>query len=321
MVVIGLTVVATLLVTRDGSGSGEPPTASAPPTTSADTSDVASADDRGPVGIITEDPTCDAWTSISQRLFDEQQKGWVDLDPSIPRDAWTPQQREVFEKAAQDMAAAAEQTTALVGRTPHRVMREIYEQAIAYWRAYAAALPDYKPVDDYLAAAGNGLSATLNAICGAIAYESAPARNQLLPPSIPPSEVAPMGNLSDPTRFLAKRSPACNQWDQLVTSYGEATEEWRQVFDPNLPASQWTRVQQTSMANMVTVMRENASSMEQIALLSTDLIWRDFAALAANYRRAYVQAIPTYMPSDNFLDSASTALMVAIDSACEALGS
>ncbi|WP_374158301.1 hypothetical protein ACEWX3_27665 [Mycobacterium sp. G7A2] len=296
------------------------PTA-APPSSSIVAPDIASADDDGPAEIITEDPTCDAWTPISQKLFDEQQKGWADIDPSIPQEEWSPEQREIVEKAARDMVAAAEQTTVLAARTPHRVMREIYEQAVAYWRAYAAALPDYKPTDDYLASAGNGLSATLNAICAAIGYESAPARSQLLPPSIPPTEVAPVGNPFDPTQFIVKRLPACDQWDELVASYGEATEAWRQIFDPNLPASQWTPSQQASSANMVTVMRENASSMEQIALLSTNLTWRDFAALAANYRRAYVQAIPTYMPSDNFLDSASTALMVAIDSACEALGS
>ena len=320
VVVIGLTVVATLLVTRDDSGSGEP-TASAPPTTSADTSDIASADDRGPIGIITEDPTCAAWGPIVQKLSEEQDKGWRQVDRSVPASDWTSSQRVIFEKAATDMAAAADQAEALVARTPHRVMRELYSQTISYWRAYAAAIGEYGPNDDHLATAASGFSNSVNWICGAIAYGSALARSQLLPPGMPPQEVALPELASNPARFLSEAdASACGQWQNMVSDYRLATSEWMQKSDPALPSSQWSPEQQTLFANMVTVMRENASTMQQIALTTKNSIWIDFAALAATYRRAYVQAIPTYMPADNYLDSAATELMVAIDEACQATG-
>ena len=53
LAVIAVTVVITVLVVGKNSG-GESPTP-----TNGNGSDIASANDKGPVGIITEDPTCD----------------------------------------------------------------------------------------------------------------------------------------------------------------------------------------------------------------------------------------------------------------------
>ena len=320
VVVVVLTVVVTLAVTRDGSGS-EAPTASAPPSTSADTSDVASADDRGPVGIITEDPTYAAWGPIVQKLSEEQDKGWREIDRSIPASDWTSSQRDTYEKAARDMSAAADQTAALVSRTPHRVMRELYSQTIAYWRAYAASVGEYTPTDNFLANTASGLSNSVNWICSAISYGSALARSQLLPPGLPPQDIAPTADVSNPKPFVKDSdSAACGPWHNMVADYRLATSEWMQNSDPALPSSAWPPLQQELFASMVTVMRENAGTMEHLAVASSNPIWRDLAALAANYRRAYVQAIPTYLPADNYLDSAATELMVAIDEACRATG-
>ena len=41
------------------------------------------------------------------------------------------------------MRNAADQTVPLAKLTPHRVMRELYEQFIAYARAYSDAIPTY----------------------------------------------------------------------------------------------------------------------------------------------------------------------------------
>ncbi len=49
------------------------------------------------------------------------------------------------------MRSAADQMVALAKLTPHRVMRELYEQFIAYSRAYADRIPTYTPPDDNLA--------------------------------------------------------------------------------------------------------------------------------------------------------------------------
>ena len=60
LAVIAVTVVITVLVVGKNSGGGESPTP-----TNGNGSDFASANDKGPVGIITEDPTCDAWQRIA----------------------------------------------------------------------------------------------------------------------------------------------------------------------------------------------------------------------------------------------------------------
>ena len=100
---------------------------------------MASADDKGPANIITEDPSCAAWTPINQTFVEIQKKGWDERDPSIPATDWTPEQRAQYDEVGRAMRAAADQTVPLAKLTPHRVMRELYEQFIAYARAYSDA--------------------------------------------------------------------------------------------------------------------------------------------------------------------------------------
>src|ERR1700754_5066465 len=65
LAVIAVTVVITVLVVDKNSGGGESPTP-----TNGSASDFASANDKGPVGIITEDPTCAAWNRINHSAVD-----------------------------------------------------------------------------------------------------------------------------------------------------------------------------------------------------------------------------------------------------------
>ncbi len=51
------------------------------------------------------------------------------------------------------MGRAADQTVQLVKLTPHRAVRELYEQFIAYARAYIAAIPTYTASDNHLVGA------------------------------------------------------------------------------------------------------------------------------------------------------------------------
>ena len=57
----------------------------------------------------------------------------------------------MFREVGSAFDAAARQTVPLVRLTPHRVMRELYEQFIAYARAYADSLPTYTEADNHLA--------------------------------------------------------------------------------------------------------------------------------------------------------------------------
>ena len=70
LAVIAVTVVVTVLVVGKDSGKSPSPTS-----TSAPPSDIASANDKGPATIITEDPTCAPSTPILETLAAQQRNG------------------------------------------------------------------------------------------------------------------------------------------------------------------------------------------------------------------------------------------------------
>src|SRR4051794_13454949 len=124
LAVIAVTVVITVLVVGKNSGGGESPTP-----TNGNGSDFASANDKGPANIIDGDPTCDSWSRVGTALTAAEEKvAWASRDRSIPASAWTPEQRNMYESVGKAMNDAADQTVGLVKLTPHRVMRELYEQ-------------------------------------------------------------------------------------------------------------------------------------------------------------------------------------------------
>src|SRR6476620_11631561 len=138
LLVIAISVGVTLFFTRGGSGRDGPTSTSSSPTASGD---VASTNDTGPVAIITSDPTCKSWRVLQNTLAAAEANGWSKADKSIPASEWSPSQRTQFEAVANSMRSTADQAVALAEQTPHRVMRELYEQFIAYGRAYADAVP------------------------------------------------------------------------------------------------------------------------------------------------------------------------------------
>jgi hypothetical protein len=81
-------VAVTISVTKGGDDDG--------PTPTGETFGLASADDKGPANIITEDPSCAAWTPIAQTFIDkERAAGWNERDPSVGASAWTSEQRSM----------------------------------------------------------------------------------------------------------------------------------------------------------------------------------------------------------------------------------
>ncbi len=141
LVVIGVTAAVTISVTKDGDDGDPSPT--------GETFGLASANDKGPVNVITEDPSCAAWGTINGSLAEFTGGDGKSRDPSIPAADWTPEQRSQYEDVARAMRDAADQSVQLAKLTPHRVMRELYQQFIAYARAYSDAVPSYSPSDNH----------------------------------------------------------------------------------------------------------------------------------------------------------------------------
>jgi hypothetical protein len=182
LLVIGLAVTTTLLLRGDGGGGNTPVT----PGTSSAPGDVASADDNGSISIITVEPTCDGWYATNNMVADAQNKGWANDRNSLgPVSQWTPDQRAHVQVAGDAMRRGADQLVPLAKQTPHRVVRELYGQLIAYMRAYVAAVPTYTPKDNNLADATVNVAFAITSLCNAITYGSAPLMTDVDPVSEP----------------------------------------------------------------------------------------------------------------------------------------
>ncbi|WP_232004806.1 hypothetical protein [Mycobacterium sp. ACS1612] len=298
------------------SGGGASPTP-----TNGNGSDFASANDKGPVGIITEDPTCAAWSKVGGGLTDaEQRVRWPDRDPSVPAASWSPDQRTTFESVAQAMNGAADQAIALAKATPHRVMRELYEQFIAYARAFAQRIPSYTPRDNDLARVADGVGGVLANVCGAITYGSAQAEAPLVRVADPPSSVSPPSDSAEPRRLLTDDNAICSEWVSLLKKFLDDTASW-QAISETIPATQWTSEQRAAYEAVVPVMSQFADDVEALGRRSGNAKIEDFAVLSAQYRRAFVNAIPTYTPADNYLASTATYIALTVDQACKAVSS
>jgi ABC-type multidrug transport system ATPase subunit len=317
VVVAGLA--ATIFVAgRDSANHSSAARAPIPDAASGIWPSVASAHDSGPVAVIVEDPTCVAWASINGTLAAREAGKLGDRDRSMPASAWTAEQRTLYQDAAQAMRGAAVQTVGLAQLTPHRVMRELYEQFIAYANAYAASIPAYTPADNNLAATVDSVSSSLAAICGAITEGSAAARGPVVATVGWAPQVSPPGNPTDPHRYLSGPNPVCVDWKSTLEQFGAQTAAWQQI-DPNTPAYAWTTQQAAVNRAAVPVMNSYADTLQELGRRSDNPTLQDFATLAAQYRRAFVAAVPTYTAADNYLANAATYLSTAVLGACAAV--
>lgn len=314
-----LAVLATILAAFMLFGGDPVDPRSAHPSPGQEAAGVASADDTGPVTVIIDDPSCAAWGPINTALSTDGEGIWNDRDRSLPASEWNDKQRVQFLAAGQSMRTAAAQTVGLVKLTPHRVMRELYEQFIVYARAYAERIPKYVPSDNNLAGAANSVSSALGAICAAIAGGSAAARGPLVPPAPAPSQVPPVGNPTNPRPFLVTPNPVCAQWQSALEEFAKNTATWQEI-NPNIPAIYWNKEQKSVNYAVAPVMNAYAGKMEQLGRQSGNPTWQDLANLSAQYRRAFVVALPTYTPADNYLANAANFLSTTILGACAALG-
>lgn len=310
------------LVTHEGMPDGAappPPVTPASPAGPPVDAGVASAKDDDPVSIVLEDSTCPEWEPITAALNTELENGWHRRDPSIPVQDWTDDQRRQYRAVAEAMRAAADKSVALAKQTPHRVMRELYEQAIAYWHAYADSIDDYRPSADHLAQTATSAAGSIQSICAALDFGAARDRGALVLPGPPPVPKDALVDPNRPPRFIAGPSAFCSEWTTMVSKYGANTREWRERRDPNLPASQSPPELRKLDDEVATVMQQNADRTQLLGLLSGNLIAADFAALSSHYRRAYAMALPSYGLPDTHLDDAASRLQSLTDHACRAV--
>jgi hypothetical protein len=289
--------------------------------TSGSKSDIASANDTGPVSVITEDPSCAPWNPIITTLANAEKNGWDSRDPSISTSSWTPEVRSQYQAVGEAMRNAATQTSALMKITTHRVVRELYEQFIAYSLSYADKISNYSPSDNDLAIVESTISDVITGICQSIANGSAAARSPLIPAANPPTHSSQIGDATKATRFIAAPDSQCQDWKNAV---GEMTTDpsvsaWSKE-DPSIPASGWSPEYRAQNDAVKPVFSRIADRYESLARQSSNATVEDFGVLAAQYGRAFVQGIPTYTNADLYLFNVFQKAPGIITAACRAAG-
>jgi hypothetical protein len=316
LLVIGLAVTTTLLLRGGGGGGVNTP---ATPGSSSAPSDIASANDTGPLSIIVVEPTCDAYYAINNMVADAQDKGWGNDHRSLgPVSQWTSDQRASVQQTSDAMSSAADQLVPLAKRTPHRLVRELYEQLIAYSRAYVAALPTYTPHDNDLADATVNAAVTITSLCNAITYGSAPLVTGVDPVAGPTTRQPP-GDVANPKQFITAADATCQDWVHRQDKFAADTEAWKEI-PSSKPGAEWTPDELAINEAAFPIMSAYADANEKAGRASGNPILEDFAVASSIYLRALVEVGKNYQAADGWLGAASLRLASFVSNACTALG-
>ena len=317
VLVIGISVTTTLLLKGDETGGTG--TATSTPGISSAPSDIASANDTGPVSIITVEPTCTDYYAINNVVAKAQEKGWGGERNSLgPEAQWSPEQRAHVDTATDAMSRSADQLVQLAKQTPHRVVRELYEQLIAFTRAYVAAVPNYTPEDNYLADAAINAGNTIASLCNAITRGAAPLVTGVEPVR-EPTAPRPPGDPASPERFITAKDPTCEQWMARQAKFGSDTADWTR-YDSATPGSQWSPEERAANEAVFPIMSTYADEVEKAGRASGNPILEDFAVASAVYLRAFVGIGANYAPADSWISNVAFRFAGLIASACQAAG-
>lgn len=294
LLVIGVTIGATLLFTRDGDGSSTPPTSDVP-------SDIASANDTGPVSIITEEPTCEAFNAINNGLADIESNGWADVRNDLgPSPEWTPAQRAQVDAVATAMRRAADQAIALAAQTPHRLVRRIYEQFIASGTSYASSVQDYRPIDNELASINIDASGAITGLCNVIEL-GASGRSLSLPEAQAPTGIETVPDPANSKLIASPDNALCNEWVQSLDVFVvRSTPQW-QNRDGDIPGSEWPPERRALEQRVRSELATLSDSMVSAGRSSGDSIFEDLATAASLYINAYIAAGDMYTKPDGWL--------------------
>ena len=309
LLVLGLTIGATLLFTRE---NDRDQSASPMP------SNIASAGDTGPISVVAEEPTCSTLNGINRTVAGVEANGWGAQRGSLgPKAEWTSEQISQVDAVATAMRNATAQVMKLSEQTPHRVIRELYLQYAAYGMAYVNSLDSYEPKDNYLADVNVSIGNAMLGICNAIEFGSASRAVAVEGVDGPTSpEVAPT-DADVPERFLTSPNSACTAWVQREQAFVASTSEWEKM-DPEVPGSSWSADQKAIQNAAFSTFSTLADESESAGRATGNPQFEDFAVLSAVYARAYAASGQSYVGADSWLSYTSLRLMNTVSGACQA---
>ena len=311
LAVIAVTVVVTITYMKSHDSDSSSGLSGAP-------SDIASANDKGPVGIITDDPSCGPWNPVATAIAKTEDNGWGERDPSIPASAWTPDMRAKYEAVGNAMREAARGAIPLAKMTTHRVMRELYGQIIFYSRAYADSISNYSPRDDILAQIASTAGNVVTDICSAISTGAAASRASLVKTPTSPKMFAPIGDISNPAPIFTKPDTVCTDLSPtLSTLLNDPTFKAWLNTDPAIAVADWNTEQQLLTSGVKILMTSTANDLAKLATQTTNPIVQDFIMLGVEYRRTYIESLATYEPNDTHIYSAGQYAPGIVSTACK----
>lgn len=239
----------------------------------------ASAGDTDPVNLITEEPTCAPWMSVVEEFTREAAAvNWQGRRADVPASAWTPAERATYDTVGKAMARMADRAPKFAQQTPHRVMREPYEQMVAYTRAFVDRIPTYVPEDNKLLSASSAAGSSISNICGAIAYGTARDVTPLLAAAPFPADPVTPQEYSEPETLVTQSNPACPDWSAEADEFSAKSADWL-ATSKRVPAAEWTPQQKAVHETVAPMMAANADKLEQLGRQSGDPVLEDVAAL------------------------------------------
>lgn len=227
-----------------------------------------------------------------------------------------------MQRAATMMRELADKAVTLAPTTPHRVMRELYEQVVAYARAWADSQNNYFPQLDVNLwnAADDAMSAVLWT-CQGVGVSSIAARSVLVAAPPAPRQVAQPQDPANPQRFVHTTDRAvCGELVAVNQKYdtNPVIQDFQKA-DHEIPASKWTP-QQKALSDAVAPLLVNlADDLEHTAAHGDNPVIQDFATFAAQYLRALAKALPTYDALDSTLGWVSGYTRHLVGEACTAV--
>lgn len=287
-----------------------------------------SANDTGPVTIVADDPTCQAWLSIALGWGKDPLATWLTNASgpsplSVPANQWSAKQRAAAQASADSRMATAKKAATLATTTPHRVMRELYEQFIAYNRAFAGTVTgNYVPKNAFLYYTAGDVLQTLQSVCAAIRDGATIGLPAPTPSPANPARVAPPQDPDNPQRFVnAADAPACAQLAVAQGHYSDnpAVTQWLNL-DHAIPATRWDPQQKAIYDAVTKVMFNLADEVERSVSGGNNPVMTDFGELFIRYERAYATELPHHVAGDVEIVMPAQNMLQTMTQACRLNG-
>ena len=276
---------------------------------------MASADDTGPLTILTDEPVCTDYQNTLADVSTAQRQGWADRNPDIPATQWTTTQHTMYEQMADALNTAADHYTLLAHRTPHRIIAELLAISIGSTRAYTNALPHYTATDNKLIRPSNNADHVLTNLCNTITTGSATNRAPLAPPMADPAIRPTPIDPDHPRTLMAKPDPICTNLHAVIDQYHTPLADWRAI-ETDIPATDWTPQQRDLNNTAAPLLHDQARQYLQLAGHTPDPLIADLLTLAGLYQHLYARTLGTYTPDDRHLYATAVYAIRTVANAC-----